>query len=153
MAPNRTRKDIGLTFELQSDSSPFVCVLIRVASRYHLTFTTKYIHNVQKTFLPLVTTPCRFDQITHGKTKPRTEGFINHVPMAAILMFRAQKPVRSGDLSYNLGQNKWKTQTTPPPKSRMEKSRVFALRAASQGDGGFLFHFILSKIVDKCGHG
>ena len=34
-------------------------------------------------------------------------------------MFRAQKPVRSGDLSYNLGQNKWKTQTqtqtTPPP--------------------------------------
>ena len=39
----------------------------------------------------------------------------------------------------------------PPPKSRMGKWRVFALRAASPliwgGDGGLLFHFILSKIV------
>ena len=37
-----------------------------------------------------------------------------------------------------------------PPKSRMGKWRVFALRAASSliwGDGGLLFHFILSKIV------
>ena len=51
-----------------------MCVLIRVASRYHLTFTTEYIHNVLKTFLPLVTRPYRFDQITRGKIKPRTEG-------------------------------------------------------------------------------
>ena len=38
-----------------------------------------------------------------------------------------------------------------PPKSRMGKWRVFALRAPSSliwgGDGGLLFHFILSKIV------
>ena len=55
-----------------------MCVLIRV---------TEYIHDVLKTFLPLVTRPCRFDQITRGKIKPRTEGFINHVLMAAILIF------------------------------------------------------------------
>ena len=38
----------------------------------------------------------------------------------------------------------------PPPKSRMGKWCVFALCAASfliWGDGGLLFHFILSKIV------
>ena len=40
----------------------------------------------------------------------------------------------------------------PPPllKSRMGKWRIFALRAALSlisGDGGLLFHFILSKIV------
>ena len=43
----------------------------------------------------------------------------------------------------------------PPPKSRMEKSRVFALRAASSltwGGGGLLFHSILSKIVDPRGN-
>ena len=68
-----------------------LCVLIWVASRYHLTFTTKYIHSVLKTFLPLVTRPCRFDQTTQGKIKPRTEGFINHVPMAAILIFTLWK--------------------------------------------------------------
>ena len=80
--------------------------------------------------------------------------------MAAILMFRAQKPVRSGDLSYHLGQNKWKPRPPlpPPPQIKDGKmARFFALRAASSlicgGDGGFLFHFILSKIVDKCGHG
>ena len=40
----------------------------------------------------------------------------------------------------------------PPPKSRMGKWRVFALRLPSSliwGDGGLLFHFILSKIVAK----
>ena len=42
----------------------------------------------------------------------------------------------------------------PRPKSRMGKWRVFALRAASSliwggGDGGLLFHFILSKIVAR----
>ena len=42
---------------------------------------------------------------------------------------------------------------TIPPKSRMGKWRVFALRAVSSliwgggGDGGLLFHFILSRIV------
>ena len=42
----------------------------------------------------------------------------------------------------------------PPPKSRMEKWRVFALRASfficgggGGGDGGLLLHFILSNIV------
>ena len=41
----------------------------------------------------------------------------------------------------------------PPPKSRMGKWRVFALRAPSSliwgggGDGGLLFNFILTKIV------
>ena len=45
----------------------------------------------------------------------------------------------------------------PPPKSKMGKWRISALRAASSviwgggggggGGGGFLFHFILSKIV------
>ena len=55
--------------------------------------------------------------------------------------------------TYNLGQNKWKSLTPPPPKSKMEKWRAFALRAASSlfggggGGGGLLFHFILSKIV------
>ena len=44
-----------------------MCVLIRVTSRYNLTFTIEYIHNVSKTFLPLVTRPCCFDQITRGK--------------------------------------------------------------------------------------
>ena len=68
-----------------------MCVLIRVASCCHLTFTTEYIHNVLKTFLPLVIRPCRFDQITRGKIKPRTEGFINHVLMAAILIFTSWK--------------------------------------------------------------
>ena len=68
-----------------------VCFLIRAASRYHFTFTTEYIHNVLKTFLPLVIIPCRFDQITRGKIKPRTEGFINHVLMAAILIFTSWK--------------------------------------------------------------
>ena len=68
-----------------------MCVLIRVVSRYHFTFTTEYIHNVLKTFLPLVIRPCRFDQITRGKIKPRTEGFVNHVLMAAILIFTSWK--------------------------------------------------------------
>ena len=51
--------------------------------------------------------------------------------------------------SYNLGQHKWKTQTPPlpPPKSRMGKWRVFALRAASLlilGGRGFAvpFYFV-----------
>ena len=38
----------------------------------------------------------------------------------------------------------------PPPKSRVGKWRVFAVRAASSliwGDGGLVFHFILSKIA------
>ena len=42
----------------------------------------------------------------------------------------------------------------PLPKSSMGKWRVFALRAASSliwGDGGLLFHFILSKIVAPTG--
>ena len=68
--------------------------------------------------------------------------------MAAILMFRAQKPVRSGDLSYNLGQNKWKTYTTPPRQIKDGKmARFFALRAASSlisGGWGFSvpFYFV-----------
>ena len=46
----------------------------------------------------------------------------------------------------------------PPPhpplslKSKMRKLRFFALRAASSliwGDGGLLFHFIVSKITDE----
>ena len=44
-----------------------MCFLIRVVSRYHFTFTIEYIHIVLKTFLPLVTGCCRFDQITRGK--------------------------------------------------------------------------------------
>ena len=58
----------------------------------------------------------------------------------------------------NLGQNKWKIQNRPPPplppKSKMGKWRIFALRVAlsfiwggGAGNGGLLFHFILSKIV------
>ena len=56
----------------------------------------------------------------------------------------------------NLGQSKWKIQNRPPPhhppKSKMGKWRVFALREAlsligGRGDGCLLFHFILSKIV------
>ena len=49
--------------------------------------------------------------------------------------------------SYNLGQNKLKTLTSPPPKSKMRKWRVFALRAASSliwGGWGFAvpFYFV-----------
>ena len=43
----------------------------------------------------------------------------------------------------------------PPSKSRMGKWRVLALRAASSliwGDGGLLFHSILSKIIDLHGN-
>ena len=88
-----------------------MCVLIRVASRCQLTFTTEYIHNVLKTFLPLVTRPCRFDQITRGKIKPRTEGFINHVLMVAILIFaqprrRAIKAFKKGVLYHGEDYNR-----------------------------------------------
>ena len=101
-----------------------MCVLIRVASRCQLTFTTEYIHNVLKTFLPLVTRPCRFDQITRGKIKPRTEGFINHVLMAAILIFT--QPRRQGLQS--------------------EKTLRERLRSAkTRGEWG--------PKLDKCGHG
>ena len=56
--------------------------------------------------------------------------------------------------SYNLGQNKMEQQTPIPPKSRMGKWHVFSLRAPSSliwGDGGLLFHLILSKIVASWG--
>ena len=49
----------------------------------------------------------------------------------------------------NLGQNKWKT-LTPPPNQRWEDGAFlpFArLHPWFGGDGGLLFHFILSKIV------
>ena len=54
-------------------------------------------------------------------------------------------------MTYNLGQNKWKTQTLPSPEIKNGKLLVFALRAASSliwgegGEGGLLFHFILSR--------
>ena len=58
--------------------------------------------------------------------------------------------------SYNLGQNKWKNKTPPPPspKSRMGKWRVLSPSRGfildlerGGGDGGLLFNFIFSKIV------
>ena len=52
--------------------------------------------------------------------------------------------------TYNLGQNKWKTQTLPSPKIKNGKLLVFALFAVSSliwGERSLLFHFILSKIV------
>ena len=58
-------------------------------------------------------------------------------------------------VSYNFGQNEWKTYTPPlPPQSKMGKWRVFALRAASsliwgRSGWGLLFNFILSKIVSN----
>ena len=60
-------------------------------------------------------------------------------------------------VSYNFGQNEWKTYPPPlPPQSKMGKWRVFALRAASSliwgrggGRWGLLFNFILSKIVSN----
>ena len=59
-------------------------------------------------------------------------------------------------LLLNLGQNKWKTLTPPPPKSKMGKWRVLTFArlhpwfggwGVGGGDAGLLFHFILSKIV------
>ena len=56
-------------------------------------------------------------------------------------------------LNYNLGQNKWKTQTLPSPQikdgkmARLCPSRGFILDLGVGDDGGLLFHFILSKIV------
>ena len=61
--------------------------------------------------------------------------------------------------AYNLGQNKWKTLTSPPPpppppKWKIRKWLVFALRAASSliwgaGGWGFAAPFYLSKIVGR----
>ena len=94
-----------------------MCVLVRAASRCHLTFTTEYIHNVLKTFLPLVTRPCRFDQITRGKIKPRTEGFINHVLMAAILIITQPRPQ---GLLVKLGSEKTLRERLRSAKTRAE---------------------------------
>ena len=50
----------------------------------------------------------------------------------------------------NLGQIKWNIETTPPPKISDGKMARFGLHAPSSliwGEGAFLFHFILSKIV------
>ena len=94
-----------------------MCVLIRVASRCQLTFTTEYIHNVLKTFLPLVTRPCRFDQITRQKIKPRTEGFINHVLMAAILIITQPRPQ---GLLVKLGSEKTLRERLRSAKTRGE---------------------------------
>ena len=44
---------------------------------------------------------------------------------------------------YNLGQNRWKI-CTPTPPSNQGSSLIWG-----RGDGGLLFHFILSKIVDS----
>ena len=87
------------------------------ASRCHLTFTTEYIHNVLKTFLPLVTRPCRFDQITRQKIKPRTEGFINHVLMAAILIITQPRPQ---GLLVKLGSEKTLRERLRSAKTRGE---------------------------------
>ena len=75
-----------------------------------------------------------------------------------LILNRENTANRSGN-SYNGGQNKWKTQTSPPPQIKDEKRRVYTLRAVSSsigwgwggggGDGGLLFHFILSKTVDS----
>ena len=63
--------------------------------------------------------------------------------------------------NYNLGQNKWKTETPPPPQIKDGKMARFALRAAScliwrggggRGDGGLLFHFFCPRLqVITCG--
>ena len=57
-------------------------------------------------------------------------------------------------MKYNLGQNKWKTLTPPPPQIKDGKRARFCPSRGSildlgggGGDGGLLFHFILSKIV------
>ena len=54
----------------------------------------------------------------------------------------------------NLGQNKWKTWSPPPPPPNQGwengANLPFAwLHPWFRGDGGLLFHFILSKIVVK----
>ena len=59
--------------------------------------------------------------------------------------------LRRTSWDYNHGQNKWKTFTPPLlPKSKMGKWRVLAFARLHPwfggGDGGLLFHFILSKI-------
>ena len=58
--------------------------------------------------------------------------------------------------NYNLGQNKGKTETPPPPQIKDGKMARFALRAAScliwRGDGGLLFHFFCPRLqVITCG--
>ena len=61
---------------------------------------------------------------------------------------------QSAPESFNLGKNRWKICTPPPPapspphKSRVRKWRVLAFARPHpwfRGDGGLLFHFILSK--------
>ena len=53
----------------------------------------------------------------------------------------------------NLGQIKWNIQTTPSPKisdGKMARFGLHALHPWFGGEGAFLFHFILSKLVGKC---
>ena len=51
--------------------------------------------------------------------------------------------------NFNLGQNRWEICNPPPPQIKDGKMARFGFCAASSllwGDGGLLFHFILSKI-------
>ena len=52
--------------------------------------------------------------------------------------------------NFNLGQNRWEICNPPPPQIKDGKMARFGFCAASSllwGDGGLLFHFILSKIA------
>ena len=95
-----------------------------------------------------------------GKIKKKNQGWEN----VAFLPFAPLHPWfggggRGGGLLFHfilskiaiLDKINGKPRPPLPPKSRMGKWRVFALRAASSliwGVGGLLFHFILFKIVE-----
>ena len=75
------------------------------------------------------------------------------------LYHSTRTPLLGLALSTILDKINWKPRPHPPPKSKIGKWRVFALRAAPSaficggggggggGDGGLLFHFNLSNIV------
>ena len=71
-----------------------------------------------------------------------------------LILNRENTANRSGN-TYNCDQNKWKTQTSRPLQIKDNKMArlcpsggfILDLKLGGRGDGGLLFHIILSKTV------